>query len=242
MRDRRSTTRPQTLRPVGNVDKITQIIDSLHDHIVDGNLAHGTELPSERELAVSLGVSRFSLREALRVAQTQGLIEITRGRRPRVAQPSSDAAAQMIALTLRRSSRTLLDLAEARIVLETHIARVAATRASEADIARMQDTIDAVAENTTDPGLCVEQDIEFHACLVRATGNVVFEIMLAPLAELLRETREETFRQGVGPVLDGHIAVLQGVKDRDGDAAEKAMRAHLELAQQHLIQGVSSRT
>lgn len=217
------------------MDKIKQIIEALHNYIVEGKLAHGTELPSERELAEILSVSRFSLREALRVAQAQGLIEITRGRRPRVAEPSADAAAQMIAITLRRSSQTLLDLADARIVLETHIARVAATKASDADIKLMQEAVDMVAANQTDTRICVEQDYMFHSCLVKATGNVVFEVMLAPLAELLREARKETFRQGVGPVIDGHTGVLEAIKRHDGDAAEAAMRAHLELARKHLM-------
>ena len=186
-----------------------------------------------------MGVSRFSLREALRVSQNQGLIEITRGRRPRVAEPTADAAAQMLAITLRRSSQTLLDLADARIVLETHIARVAAGKASDADIAQMQETIDIVAANETDPNACVEQDYIFHGCLVKATGNVVFEVMLAPLAELLREARKETFREGVAPVINGHIAVLKAIRDRDPDAAEQAMRAHLVLARKHLMKSGS---
>jgi DNA-binding FadR family transcriptional regulator len=231
----RSTT---NLQPIGNVDKIKQIIDSLHNHIVEGNLAHGTELPSERELAEILGVSRFSLREALRVAQTQGLIEITRGRRPRVAEPSARAAADLIAITLRRSSRTLLDLAEARIVLETHIARVAAKKTTDADIAAMQVTVDVIEQNQTNPGICIEQDYAFHNRLVKATGNVVFEVMLAPLDELLHEARKETFAQGVRPVLDGHVAILEAVKKHDPDEAEKAMRDHLELAQAHLKQTI----
>ena len=197
---------------------------------------HGTELPAERELAEALGVSRFSLREALRVAQAQGLIEISRGRRPRVAAPSADAAARIIEITLRRTDRTLLDLADARIVLEAHIAREAATRVSDTDIAQLQETIDLIVQNKCDPDLCAEQDIRFHALLVKATGNVVFEVMLAPLALLLREARKETLRQGTEPVLNGHTAILSALRRHDPDAAEHAMRTHLELAQAHIRQ------
>ena len=168
------------------------------------------------------------------MAQAQGLIEITRGRRPRVAEPSTHAAARMIALTLRRSSNTLLDLADARIVLETHIARVAAQEASTEQIAKMQATIDRICAHPSEPELCVDEDLKFHTLLVEATGNCVFEIMLAPLGELLRESRIETLRQGVGPVLQGHKAVLEAIRQRDADAAEVAMRSHLELAQSHL--------
>ncbi|TVQ20938.1 MAG: FadR family transcriptional regulator [Spirochaetaceae bacterium] len=191
-------------------------------------------MPAEHELTQSLGVSRFSLREALRVAQAQGLIEISQGRRPRVAAPTADAAAGLIELTLRRSRRTLLDLAEGRIVLETHIARQAALKATEQSMAAMQATVDAVKAHPGDPDRCVDADIEFHRLLVEAAGNLVFEIMLAPLARSLRDARRETIRRGVRPVLDGHSAVLRAVRARDGDAAERAMREHLELARSHL--------
>ena len=70
------------LKPVPNGDKIEQIITVLQNYIIDGNLKAGDRIPPERQLASQLGVSRFSLREALRVAQTQGLIEISRGRCP----------------------------------------------------------------------------------------------------------------------------------------------------------------
>lgn len=223
-----------TIQPIGDADKIRQILDSLHTYIVGGKLAAGTELPSERELAETLQVSRFSLREALRVAQAQGLIEISRGRRPRVAEPSTHAAAGMIALTLRRSSHTLLDLADARLVLETHIARIAARKASKEQIAELQGTIDRIRAHPSEPELCVDEDLKFHALLVKAAGNFVFEIMLAPLAELLRESRTETLRRGVDPVLDGHVAVLEAIRQRDADAAEAAMIGHLKLARKHL--------
>jgi DNA-binding FadR family transcriptional regulator len=152
-----------------------------------------------------------------------------------VAKPSAEAAAKLIALTLRRSSQTLLDLAEARIVLETHIARVAAEHVTDAQIAAMQETIDRIEENHTDAQLCVQEDIRFHGLLVEAAGNVVFGIMLAPLAELLRESRTETFRKGANLVLKGHRAVLKAVRDHDGDSAEAAMRSHLHLARENLM-------
>ena len=69
------------LEPIKDTKKTEKIIAALKAHVVQGNLKTGTEFPSEKELALQLGVSRFSLREALRVAEAQGLIEISRGRR-----------------------------------------------------------------------------------------------------------------------------------------------------------------
>lgn len=213
------------MQPVGDIDKIQEIIAKLHDAIIEGDLQPGTELPSEKELAASLHVSRFSLREALRVARVQGLIEISRGRKPRVCKPSAAAAAQMISLTLRRSNNTLLDLADARLVLETHVAAEAAVRASGEDVERLQKTIDIASAHPDDAAIRIAQDLEFHSILAEATGNVVFEVLLGALAGLLREELKKNYRQNAGQ--GNHITILNAVRRRDSAAAAAAMREHL---------------
>jgi GntR family transcriptional regulator, transcriptional repressor for pyruvate dehydrogenase complex len=214
---------------------IEQIVTSLHEYIVDGEAVPGTELPPERELARVLGVSRFSLREALRVAQAQGLLDIRRGRRPRVAVPSADAAAQVIRLTLRRTKSTFLQLAAAREALECQIARIAAATAGPADLRRMQDAIRSMEENSTDLEACAAMDVEFHSLILKASRNVVFEIMLSPVAALLKESRKRTLRlTGVRRAIEGHKLVLRSLQERDGDGAARAMQKHLRMAEQDL--------
>jgi len=226
--------RTLTLPPIADTDKIQQIVKVLQDFIIEGNLKHGTELEPERVLAARLGVSRFSLREALRVAQAQGLIEIVRGRRPRVAPMSGDAAAKMIALVLRRTRKTLLDLIAARQGLETQIARLAAMNARESHVIALEKTIEALERNQENPEACVNEDIKFHDLLVQATGNVVFEVMLAPLSELLRDSRKETIRKGIERVVVGHKAILAAVRRGDPEKAASAMFQHLRMAEEDL--------
>ncbi len=223
------------LKPVPSGDKIEQIITVLQNYIIGGNLNAGDAIPPERQLASQLGVSRFCLREALRVAQTQGLIEISRGRRPRVAKPSAVAAANVIALTLRRSGKVLLDLIEARQALECQIARLAAARAQQSHIGAIQQTIEAMEQNKNNLNLCVEKDVEFHNILVEASGNKVFEIMLAPLSELLRKSRKETMQaNGVQHAIIGHKLLLSAIIERNSDKAAEAMYRHLEMAYEDL--------
>ena len=223
------------IKPLPNGDKIEQILTVLQNYIIDGKLNIGDAIPPERQLASQLGVSRFSLREALRVAQTQGLIEISRGKRPRVAKPSGAAAASVIALTLRRSGKVLLDLIEARQALECQIARLAAARATKSHIDAIQQTIEAMEQNKNNLSLCVEKDVEFHNILVEASGNKVFEIMLAPLSELLRKSRKETMRvNGIERAIVGHKLLLSALIGNDSDKAADAMYRHLEMAQEDL--------
>ena len=129
------------ISPIQRGDTVQQVVIALKELIIGGDLEPGTPLPSERELSERLEVSRFSLREALRVAQAQGLIEIRQGRRPRVAGPSAAPAAEVIALSLKRSRNTLLDLIVARQGLETQMARVAAQTISNQDLESLEQTI-----------------------------------------------------------------------------------------------------
>jgi GntR family transcriptional repressor for pyruvate dehydrogenase complex len=219
----------EKLQKLPNSDKVEQLITTLHNYIIKGDLRPGMEILPERELAKKLGVSRFSLREALSVAQAQGLIEIKRGCRPRVAKPTSRAASDAIALILKRcGKKTFLDLTEARKSLECEIARLAALRAKKYHIKQLQDTMEQIEKNPTDLSLCVEKDFEFHNILVNASANVVFKIMLEPLTELLRKSREETMCQkGVKRALTGHSQILAAIIDKKPEKARKAMSDHL---------------
>jgi len=222
------------ISPIQRGDTVQQIVIALKELIIGGDLEPGTPLPSERELSERLEVSRFSLREALRVAQAQGLIEIRQGRRPRVAGPSAAPAAEVIALSLKRSRNTLLDLIVARQGLETQMARVAAQTISNQDLESLEQTIRSIESNPSDPGNCVEQDLVFHEILVKATNNPVFNIMLAPLTELLRRSREQTIRRGIDRVIIGHREILAALRKRDPEAAAGAMYRHLEMAEEDL--------
>ena len=211
-------------------DKIEMIIQAIHSYIIGGKLKPGAELPPERNFAEQLGVSRFSLREALRAAQVQGLIEIRQGKRPRVVEPTSKAAANVIALTLKREKRTLLDLTEVRLAIETEVVKKAASLAAAEDIEALKETIENIRNNPHDHVFCVEEDVKFHDILIKTTGNPIFEVMLTPLTELLKESRMKTIKSGVDHIIKGHTKILDAIELKDPELAVQAMRNHLELA------------
>jgi GntR family transcriptional repressor for pyruvate dehydrogenase complex len=228
-------TETRTLKRLKASDKVEQAVEALHEFIIQGDLAPGTELPPESEMAKQLGVSKFSMREALRVAQAQGLVEIVQGRRTTVAEVSVEPAAGIMNLIFRRSENALLDLTEARKCLECSIVRFAAVRAKNEHIQAMQATIQALREHQDDMEFCIDKDIEFHNVLLKASNNKVFEIMLAPLTELLKRSRLETLSMsGIAKAVDEHTAVLQALIQKDPDLAEQAMNAHLKTAEEYL--------
>jgi GntR family transcriptional repressor for pyruvate dehydrogenase complex len=206
---------------------------ALRDYILNSKLEPGTVLPPERDMAKAVGVSRFSMREALRVLQVLGLIDISQGRRTRVAGNSLSPVTSLLALTLRRSGAPKIHLIEARQSLEGYIARMAAVRAQPSHVEALHDTITAMRDHWNKLSACVEKDLEFHSTLVKASGNVAFEIMLAPLVELLRDQRTETIRySGVDHVIQSHARILSAVEGKNPDLAERYMDEHLAKAEQ----------
>ncbi len=182
------------LNPLERFERVEYAVGSLTEFIIEGNLKPGTELPPEREMAKQIGVSKFSMREALRVLQAQGLVDISQGRRTRVADLSVGPATQIMSITLRRSKSPLFHLTEARRSLEGAIARFAAIRAEVAQIEAMQKTFSKMEHNKGNLKVCVEEDIKFHNILVRASKNIVFEMMFIPLIELLSDTGKSIMR------------------------------------------------
>src|SRR6266540_4729326 len=121
------TDKSLTLEELEPVDR-TSILDSVIQQLeglIFGGLEPGEALPSEGKLAEALGVSRLTVREATRTLQARGLLEVTQGRRPRVAAPNGALLGDFFEIAVRRDPRALLDLLDVRRALEVHIAALA---------------------------------------------------------------------------------------------------------------------
>lgn len=228
-------TKQHRLQRLHPLDKVEQVVHALHEYIINGNLKPGTDLPPESEMARQLGVSKFSMREALRVAQAQGLVEIAQGRRTKVAEVSVEPAAGIMNLIFRRSENALLELTEARKCLECDIVRVAVARAQPEHLEAMEQTIRDLETHRNNLEYCINKDIEFHNIIVKASNNRVFEIMLAPLTELLKRSRLETLRfSGIQKPIDEHSMILNAFIKKDPDMAVEVMSRHLQTAEDNL--------
>ena len=220
------------IKPISSGGTIDQIVATLHSLIFDSQLKPGMYLPPERELAAQLGVSRFSLREALRVAQTQGLIIIERGKRPQVAEPSTQKASELMAITLRRNKKALLDLIEARRILEERIVRLAVKNINKSQLTELHELVVRMKNNMDDFDISVNLDVEFHNLLVKASGNIVFEIMMGSVFDLLKESRKKSIQLvGMDKTLKGHEDIYYALERRDEDCASEAMADHLDATE-----------
>ena len=226
----------KSIKKINNNDKIEQILSVIHEYIFEGEMNPGDELPSEKDFSEKLGVSRFSLREALRVAQAQGLIDINQGKKPTVAYPSASPAVNTMSLALKRSSeKSLFDLILAREALESQIVRIAAEKISDEDLYKLEETISLMEINDRPIDYYVNKDREFHNIILKSTDSLVFEIMLSSVTELIKESRKATLKSGgIKRAADAHKNIFNALKKHDPDLAEKEMKQHLINAEEDL--------
>ena len=201
------------------------VVQQLEGMINRGELRPGDTLPSERDLTERLGVSRGVLSQAFRVLEEEGIIQVRPGSGRMVREAPSRGGDHV--LVVRRLERAaIMDLIEVRDTLEGRIAQLACERATPGDLEAMRGVLDRCRAKVLDANL----DEEFHLALAQATQNVVFANMLRLSLNLLRKTRERTFRLPGNPaaMLEEHQAIYNAVAGRDPVAATQAVSTHLE--------------
>lgn len=213
------------VRPVSAIEEVQDQIVKL---MTDGRLGQQERLPAERKLALRLGVSRATLREALRGLVDRAVLESRPGAGWFVRR-QPDAVAHNIALHYRLEQISLPQMAEVRFLLEPHIAALAASRHVENDLLRLRSHLDAMAA-TRDPMLFSQHDTAFHEALAQSVKNPLFSVALKPILVVLADIRAEAARRKntMRRLLRDHQAILDAVADRDADRAREAMIRHLE--------------
>lgn len=204
------------------------IVQHLERLIVTGALRPGDKLATERELATELGVSRSALREALLRLEAAGLIERRHGSGTRVS--GQVPLTSLLASYLSGEDDTQIAAsAEFRTVVEPQIARLAAARINESELVTVEDLLEQSARSL-DADTSVGLDVNFHVAVAKATRNP----LLASLSELTVswtvEARIYSHLQEEGRRLshDGHVRIFKALQAGNADAAEAAMRVHLD--------------
>lgn len=167
--------------------KVADLVASrLRKMIARGELTQNDWLPTEPELMTQFGVSRPTLREAFRLLESDGLIQIRRGPPggARVTLPGPEVAAPLFGLVLTLSGTTIADVQEARLVLEPPAARRLAERGSPADVAALRSLLDDVRAADGAPESFARAAVRFHVVLVQLAGNHTLAAVVAMLTEI----------------------------------------------------------
>lgn len=233
----RPVSGPGTLAPLRRVRKAyEQIADQLRELIITGDLAPGQRLPTEAVLAREFGVSRATVREALRILAAQHLIRTGKGAGggSYVTVPTFDHVSEFlrsnIALLSRTEDVSLAEFLEAREELEVPAARLAARRRADEDLHRLRGAV--LGEHET--GRSVDERFalnrRFHTTVLEAAGNRLMLVAAQPIfyvlqTNLARAGLDDAFHRGVD---EHHRAITQAIEEGDEAAAERHMLDHLE--------------
>jgi DNA-binding FadR family transcriptional regulator len=218
--------------PVATGRISADIVDQVKTAIRDGKLVPGDQLPPERDLTRQLGVSRVSVRDALRMLEAHGLVEVRVGARGGafVTAPAPGLVGEGIANILMLSAVTAAEVTEARMVFELAMLPLAVARADDDDIAALDAICDRAELSLDGDGYDVALSTEFHTRLAQCTHNAAIalfaESFQAPLHASLREAQRADPEVGRAGVLE-HRALVDAIRDRDSERARTIMTEHL---------------
>jgi GntR family transcriptional repressor for pyruvate dehydrogenase complex len=211
-----------------------RVADLMLETILSRGLQPGDQLPSERELGEQFAVSRTVIREAVRSLAAKGVVSSRPGRGLAVAAVDADSVSASMNLYLRGNHQELPyeRVHEVRTTLELDVARLAAERATDAELERLQAIHDGLGEILFELEEASRADYEFHRTMAELTHNPLYVIMLDSIGDVLLEIRRATMdnRKDAQRGYAEHGRILEAVVRHDGEAAREAMRRHLEHA------------
>lgn len=218
------------MKPIRSRKVYQEITGRILQLLTRGDLKIGDKLPSERELAQVLNVSRTSVRDALRTLESIGLIEIKRGDGTYLRKLSSEAFVQPLVSFISPGQASLEEIFEARKIIEPEVAALAAERANKVDILAMEEALARQSEEIKAGRSGEEFDTEFHLILARIPSNPVVLTLMNTLIDVHHESRLMAHRTTdlSRRSLADHKAVLDAVRNRQPEIAREVMWQHLQ--------------
>ncbi len=226
------------LRPIERTSTASVVARQLLDELAKDDFVSGTRLPSERDMADTLGVGRSTLREAMAALDLLGIIEVRPGSGSYLKADSSQLLPQALKWGLMLAQPEVQDLVEMREHLELLAAYLAAARASDDDVERLRCHLEQMRAPDTSVEEFVEADIAFHLETAIIAKNTVLEALLESIRSLLRAWFDRTLRvEGtMKATIKEHEAVFDAIERRAPADAERRMRQLMQRADRRLKQ------
>ena len=231
------------LEPIRPKKISEEIVNQIKQLISKGELKPGDRIPSERELATMLGVSRPSVREAIMVLEAMGFVESRQGGGTYVKALTEGSIMNPLAkLVEKRDPELLRSLAEVRMGLESWSAYLAAQRATNSDIAEMRRLYKVMEKQAAKGGWSPDVDAEFHYAITSASHNSLQMHVLDSIHSLFHATIQVAlmeFYQQEGHVqllLTHHHDIMEAIAAHDPELARKKMMEHLAMVEEKMAQ------
>ncbi len=215
-----------------------QVIEQIQQRILNGELKKGDKLPSERELSEQMNVSRTSIREAIRVLETMGVIDSKQGEGNFICTNIDKSLIEPLSMIFKLNDGTWKDILELREIFELQIVKLAALRATEEDCMELKFIIDEMRKETEVPynkKTVVLLDQKFHNKLVLISKNYLIEsffLMSSKLFEnFIEDARDKIITKYWGDeiLFEKHNAIYEAIRDKNPDLAYEKMKEHMEV-------------
>ncbi|MCI2957067.1 FadR family transcriptional regulator [Agromyces atrinae] len=223
--------------PVQRIRTYEQVMAQIEERILDGRLKAGDRLPSERELAISLGVSRPSLRESLRVLEALGIVEIRRGGGPDggavLVSTPGDGMVNLLKLQIALSHFSWSDVLETRLSLEAWSVEEAAYRSNDDDHRALAEILDRMDDPGIDSSEFNSLDAAFHMRIAESTGNALTAHFMGSLRTAIHRQMVEVYanlddwRETARTVRAEHREIFDAIVAADGPRASELVTRHI---------------
>jgi GntR family transcriptional repressor for pyruvate dehydrogenase complex len=235
--------RPFDVQPV----RATRTFEAANEHLTEAvdraGLRTGDRLPNEGVLAEQLGISKPTLRQALRVLELSGLVEVRRGKAGGIFVVTDLVPAIAIFTAVKVEEKAAIDALRARRVLERAVVREAMQTATVADHAELERTVELLERHLGERPSVMRADAMFHRALVRSCRNETIQAAMRGVARGLAPIRD-AYSGGLAydrQTLDVHQRQLEAMRRRDEDALEGVLDEHFRMLETQFAKGIGRR-
>lgn len=233
MTSRNSHNLKSAMAPIDRAGITELVVQRIKELLERGELKAGSRLPPERELADMLHISRPSLRTALKALSVMGIINAKPGAGTYIAESLPEVFTEPMRFMTLINNTSDEELFEARRIIEAGLAELAAERATEEDIKTLNDEIESMRANTTDPENYLKHDVRFHQAIARAANNKLMSGVMDTIAELLFHIRRQTIAHAsdLEEAIEWHQKIVEAVRKHDPKRAKEMLSGHLRASQ-----------
>jgi len=210
--------------------------------ITKGHLKPGERLPSERTMALELGVSRQSIREAIYRATTAGLIEVRQGEGAFIISSFKGNLRQPLSILLTEQAEKISEFLEIRKLLEGWCAERASQAAKPSDLRKMQGVLKKMEKAVPAESVWEKADLDFHSFIAAATHNVlamhVMEGLKDSFQTYFRVKKYSTKPERKDVLLSQHRRILEAIKQKDPKKARRKVMEHLDYVEKMIAEDI----
>lgn len=206
-----------------------QIAEQIIDYIIEKNLQPGERIGTEMELVETMGVSRSTVREAIKILDSRNILEVRHGSGTYVSEQKGVAEDPLGLRMIRDKFKLAWDLLEFRMMIEPQIAYMAAKNISEEQLAELEYLCDRADELSAENRDRIKEDVRFHICIAEASGNLVAPNLIPIIKKAVELFIHYTQREKTPETIATHRDILEGLRQHDPEWARDMMNMHLNF-------------